>query len=366
MWDIGARRYNMNNFQIFNASLNNALTDSQYTNSQDRINGVLGELAKSTVHNKLFAQTSAGVYALAKFVADHGQNALDRDPDGFAQNIETVILGLINTVVSDRVPNTRASATQYKKGDVVDSPYIPKWGELECITAGTSANTDVINGVTIQAIGQQINDGTVVWAIRARRFHTLLNTPIPFRGNWSTPTLVSEPSYPIHPEINLPMWDYRLCDGTNGTIDMRNRFIMGSDKANKDKKDGRDTFTIQRNQLPTGDFALKLTLKNLDKKFDLKKTFTSKGQSQNHVHDDGYSVMVQQGQSYGVKTISGNGLQTGPAKSDHTHQVEVLFKDVDISHGHNISGKVILNSDTQKTISKVSQHYKMTYIQRIY
>ena len=356
----------MNNFQIFNQSLNNALTDSQYTNSQDRINGVLSELAKSTVHNKLFAQVSVAAYALAKFVSDHGQNALDRDPNGFAQNIETVILGLINTVVSDRVPNTRASSTIYAKGDVVESPYIPKWGELECITAGTSSNTDVINGVTINAIGQQINDGSVVWAIRAKRFHTLLNVPVPFRGNWSTPSLIGEPSYPIHPEIGLPMWDCRLCDGTNGTLDMRNLFIMGSDKSHAGTKDGTDTFTIQRNQLPTGDFALILTLKNLDKKFDLKKTFTSKGQSQNHVHDDGYSAMVQQGQSYGVKTISGNGLQTGPAKSDHTHQVEVLFKDVDISHGHDISGKVILNSGTPKTISKVSQHYKMTYIQRIY
>lgn len=360
----------MNNFQIFNASLNNALTDSQYTNSQDRINGVLGEIAKSTVHNKLFAQTSAGVYALAKFVADHGQNALDRDPDGFAQNIETVILGLINTVVSDRVPNTRASATVYKKGDVVDSPYIPKWGELECITAGTSANTDVINGVTINAIGQQINDGTVVWAIRAKRFHTLLNTPIPFRGSWSTPSLVGEPSYPIHPEINLPMWDYRLCDGTNGTIDMRDRFIMGSDRAKAGIKDGQDQISIKKSNLPTGTFALNITLKKYEHtlKFDPKE-FTSGAESQPHQHevpDLGYYVNVQGGQGYGVKTIVGNPTKTGAEDKTHTHKTKISYPDVKLDHGHDVAGTVALNNTTQEKISNVSQHYKMTYIQRIY
>jgi len=360
----------MNNFQIFNQSLNNALTDSQYTNSQDRINGVLSELAKSTVHNKLFAQVSVAAYALAKFVSDHGQNALDRDPNGFALNIETVILGLINTVVSDRVPNTRASATLYKKGDVVDSPYIPKWGELECITAGTSANTDVINGVTINAIGQQINDGTVVWAIRAKRFHTLLNTPIPFRGNWSTPSLVSEPSYPIHPEIRLPMWDCRLCDGTNGTLDMRNLFIMGSDKSNAGTKDGTDTFTIQRNQLPTGDFALNITCNNWEKtfKFDDKdfKTGIESSPHQHKVPDLGYSVNVQAGQSYGVKTIAGNPILTGEEETHHQHGVTISYPNIEATHRHNVTGKVVLNNSSQNNISKVSKHYKMTYIQRIY
>lgn len=353
----------MNNFQIFNASLNNALTDSQYTNSQDRINGVLGELAKSTVHNKLFAQTSIGVYALAKFVADHGENALDRDPDGFAQNIETVILGLINTVVSDRVSSTRASATAYKKGDVVDSPYIPKWGELECITAGTSSNTDVINGVTINAIGQQINDGTVVWAIRAKRFHTLLNVPIPFRGNWTTPVIIGEPSYPIHPEINLPMWDCRLCDGTNGTIDMRNRFIMASDKANANQTGGTDTISIQRGHLPTGDFALNLTMQKAKVEFKKNNLETEIAGGRHNHSETGTMVGAGEGQLH-VKAIAGESpTLTGPANIDHKHKFKL---DLSAEHNHNISGKVVLNSNSQQTISNVSQHYKMTFIQRIY
>lgn len=353
----------MNNFQIFNQSLNNALTDSQYTNSQDRINGVLSELAKSTVHNKLFAQVSVAAYALAKFVSDHGQNALDRDPNGFSQNIETVILGLINTTVSDRVPNTRASATVYAKGDVVESPYIPKWGELECITAGTSANTDVINGVTINAIGQQINDGTVVWAIRAKRFHTLLNVPIPFRGNWSTPILIGEPSYPIHPEIGLPMWDCRLCDGTNGTIDMRNRFLMASDKANANQTGGTDTISIKRNHLPTGDFALNLTMGKAKVEFKKNNLETEiAGGSHNH-SESGATAMAGEG-NLGVKAISGqSSTLTGPANINHKHKFNL---DLSAEHNHNISGKVVLNTTNQQTISNVSQHYKMTYIQRIY
>jgi len=355
----------MNNFQIFNASLNNALTDSQYTNSQDRINGVLGEIAKSTVHNKLFAQTSAGVYALAKFVADHGQNALDRDPNGFAQNIELVILGLINNVVSDRVPNTRASATQYKKGDVVDSPYIPKWGELECITAGISANTDVINGITINAIGQQINDGTVVWAIRAKRFHTLLNVPIPFHGNWSTPVIIGEPSYPIHQEIGLPMWDCRLCDGTNGTIDMRNRFLMASDRANANQKSGTNTITLAKKYLPIDEFPLSLILKKWEHKFDLSGDFKSGNESATHTHQAGDNFNAASGLGGGVKTIAGTSLQTSGESNPHIHTTKVEFKNIDVGHGHEISGKVQLNT-SQQSFSVVSQHYTMTYIQRIY
>ena len=355
----------MNNFQIFNQSLNNALTDSQYTNSQDRINGVLSELAKSTVHNKLFAQVSVAAYALAKFVSDHGQNALDRDPNGFAQNIETVILGLINTVVSDRVPNTRASSTKYAKGDVVESPYIPKWGELECITAGTSASTDVINGVKINAIGQQINDGSVVWAIRAKRFHTLLNVPTPFRGKWSTPIIIGEPSYPIHPEIGLPMWDCRLCDGTNGTIDMRNRFLMASDRANANQKSGTDRVTLNKKYLPVDEFPLSLTLKKWEHKFDLSGDFDSGNESKHHTHQAGDNFNAAVGLGGGVKTIAGASLKTSVESNSHTHKTTVEFKNIDVGHGHEISGKVKLNTN-QQSFSVVSQHYKMTYIQRIY
>lgn len=357
----------MNNFQIFNASLNNALTDSQYTNSQDRINGVLGELAKSTVHNKLFAQISVAAYALAKFVSDHGQNALDRDPNGFSQNIETVILGLINTVVSDRVPNTRASSTMYTKGDVVDSPYIPKWGELECIQAGTSASTDVFIGITINAIGQQINDGTVVWAIRAKRFKSLLNVPVAFTGNWTTPTLITEPSYPIHPEIGLPMWDYRLCDGANGTIDMRNRFIMGTDKSQANQTGGNDTFSIKRENLPTGTFDISASAGTWNG--EVKQQVTTEKQSANHTHViRAYGKATWAAKGWGDLSVQASVTEpqvTSGISEDHTH-IFSLDLTQQVKHGHSVSGTVTLNSGTLKNISTVSQHYKMTYIQRIY
>lgn len=365
----------MNNFKIFNQSLNNALTDSQYTNSQDRINGVLSELAKSTVHNKLFAQTSVAAYALAKFVSDHGKNALDRDADGFSSNIELVILDLINSVVSNRVPNTRASSKTYKKGDVVDSPYIPLWGELECFTAGKSANTDVLNGITINYIGQKINDGNCVWVIRPKRFQTLLNTPVPFRGNWTTPQLISEPSYPIHPEIGLPMIDYRLCDGTNGTIDLRNRFIMGADKANANTRSGTDTITINRNHLPTGVFGISITkavAADWDGKLNFKKTFSTNEIDLSHFHNVNHTGTLvwakQQENELGVNSFAGGSLQTSKALGKHKHSVDVEFKDISVKHNHklNIAGNVVLNNASQQTISNVSQHYKMTYIQRIY
>lgn len=353
----------MNNFKIFNPSLNNALTDSQYANSQDRINGLLGELAKALVHNKLFAQVSAGVYALAKFVSDHGRDALDRDPNGFSANIELTVLELINTVVSSRVPGTRASSTSYTVGAVVDSPYIPTWGELECITAGTTAGTDVISSVTVAAIGQQISDGTVVWAVRPKRFQSLLNVPVPFAGNWSTPVLIGEPSYPIHPEIGLPMWDYRLCDGTGGTIDMRGRFLMASDRDEAETEGGADSVTLKKAHLPTNDFTLDLSLATWNRMLTLEGNFTSGGQSVSHTHQAGDATFCGTG-GLGVKTAAGTSTNTGPASNDHTHTTKVKFES-DISHSHGISGKVKLNS-SQQSFSTVSKHYKLAYIQRVY
>lgn len=355
------------NIKTFNESLNNALTDSQYENSQDRINGVLGQLAKSNVHNKLFAQLSSVAYAVAKFIQEGNYDAIDADPNGMKDHLRQVILDMINWRISDRIPSTRDNSTNYKRGDVVESPYIPKWGELECIEAGESASTDVFIGITIKAIGQQINDGNCVWVIRPKRFKSLLNVPIAFTGSWTTPTLITEPSYPIHPEINLPMWDYRICDGTNGTVDMRNRFLMGTDKANADQKDGSDTFSIQKTNLPTDKFNISA---NTDVwNGEVKQDVTTEKQSANHTHGiSDYGKESWAAAGWGQLSVQGRVTEnrtTSGISNDHNHTFNLDLTNK-VKHRHSVSGTVTLNSGSQKTISKVSQHYKMTYIQRIY
>ena len=76
--------------------------------------------------------------------------------------------------------------------------------------------------------------------------------------------------------------------------------------------------------------------------------------------------VLKQGNSYGVKTISGDSLKTAPNIQDHYHEVTVEFKNINITHKHSLSGTVTLNPNSQQKISVVSQHYKIAYIQRIY
>ena len=367
------------NIQIFNKNQNNALPDNEYTNCTERNNGFLGVLARANVFNKFCYQVSLVCKAIADFMVNKGFNANDSVASTFTTNFEKAIVSVIANEINSRVPNTRAKETYYKKGDLLTDASLPLWGELECITAGTTSNSDFSSLLPnpVNYIGLQIQDGSVLWVLRAKRFSFPKNTPIAFNGQFVAHQVLENGTaktyyVPKHPETGLEMLDYRYCDGqTVGgytTINMQNRFLMckGSATASNGNA-GTDEVAIAKNQLPTGNFALSLTCNEWKKtfKFDAKE-FTSGYENQKHEHNDGYSVTVQEGGSYGVKTISGNGLKTSPNIQDHNHKVKISYPDIEATHKHGISGTVTLNSNTQQKISVVSQHYKIAYIQRIY
>lgn len=342
------------NIKIFNGSLNNALSDTEYENSEDRRNGVLGQLARSNVHNKLFAQCSSVAKAVADFIVEGGYNALDRDPAGMAANLRQAIIDIVNQNIAERVPNTRIPNFEYRLYDVVQDVNLPLWCELECIQAGTTGTGD-LSEITISGIGQQISDGTCVWAARAKRFKPLLNVPVPFVGNWTTPTLIGESPYPIHPEIELPMLDCRFCDGTNGTFDMRNRMIRGKGSASaSDAAGGADSVNLSRSNLPTDTFQTNST------SVSIRIAGNTGNQTANHTHSlPGASVMVQGGQGYGVQAIAGgHPLTTGGVSNNHQHFV-------DLTGSTNIAPQFRLNS-SQSAVSTIPKHYAFAYIQRIY
>lgn len=53
----------------------------------------------------------------------------------------------------------------YAVGDIAYSPKLPSWGRLECVTAGTTADTVPDTLTTVSSGGVLISDGTVTWIV---------------------------------------------------------------------------------------------------------------------------------------------------------------------------------------------------------
>lgn len=53
----------------------------------------------------------------------------------------------------------------YSIGDIAYSSYLPSWARLECVTAGTTADTVPSSMPTVSSGGVLISDGTVTWIV---------------------------------------------------------------------------------------------------------------------------------------------------------------------------------------------------------
>lgn len=53
----------------------------------------------------------------------------------------------------------------YSIGDIAYSSYLPSWARLECVTAGTTADTVPSSMATVSSGGVLISDGTVTWIV---------------------------------------------------------------------------------------------------------------------------------------------------------------------------------------------------------
>lgn len=94
---------------------------------------IVGNAENVTVH------ISDEAFALAKDLLDHNTN-----PKSHPHQL--------------RPPLKRSTA--YAKGDICFHDSLPSWAYLECITAGTTAETEPVFG------GGRVVDGTLVWKIR--------------------------------------------------------------------------------------------------------------------------------------------------------------------------------------------------------
>lgn len=97
---------------------------------------------------------------------DHATTATnDANGNNIADTYETKAdaTNTYNSITSytNRLQRNKA----YSVGDIAYSSYLPSWARLECVTAGTTADTVPSSMVTVSSGGVLISDGTVTWIV---------------------------------------------------------------------------------------------------------------------------------------------------------------------------------------------------------
>lgn len=76
------------NFLQFDPNLSNIMSDGDYSSDTYRQNGVVGGLADSALHNKLYYQTSTMAASIATALSDMTQTIVDTDVSGLVSSIK--------------------------------------------------------------------------------------------------------------------------------------------------------------------------------------------------------------------------------------------------------------------------------------
>lgn len=87
-----------------------------------------------------------------------------------------------------------------------------------------------------------ITDGTVQFIV-TQSFGVLPGTVTAFSGTFKD-------GYPVNKNTGLVDKEWHLCDGTNGTPDLRNRFIYGGNGMNNGTTGGEASVTLQVANIP--------------------------------------------------------------------------------------------------------------------
>lgn len=91
----------------------------------------------------------------------------------------------------------------------------------------------------------EITDGSAKFAVEYRKatFHGMIMS---FSGSFSSE------GYPIDSATGVVRKDWHICDGTNGTPDLRERFIRGASTTYPEGSTGGAEYTDHQHQLPFG------------------------------------------------------------------------------------------------------------------
>ena len=101
------------NFQIFDESMTDTMTDIDYQTDSQRTNGVIPGVANPLLHNKLYRQCSVMAYAIAQTIVARGYNADDSDPVALVNAIQRTFAFSVN----GNVPNASGAITAVRPID---------------------------------------------------------------------------------------------------------------------------------------------------------------------------------------------------------------------------------------------------------
>ena len=101
------------NFQIFDESMTDVMTDANYQTDSQRTNGVIPGVADPLLHNKLYRQCSVMAFAIAQTIVARGYSASDSDPAALTSAIQKAFAFSVN---GDK-PNSSGAITTGKPLD---------------------------------------------------------------------------------------------------------------------------------------------------------------------------------------------------------------------------------------------------------
>ena len=134
------------NFQIFDESMTDTMTDIDYQTDTQRTNGVIPGVADPLLHNKLYRQCSVMAYAIAQTIVARGYNASDSDPVALVNAIQRTFAFSVN----GNVPNASGAVTAVRPIDA--------WpvGSLFMTFSSTNPSTLLGGGTWTQIKGKYI------------------------------------------------------------------------------------------------------------------------------------------------------------------------------------------------------------------
>lgn len=137
---------------------------------------------------------------------------------------------------------------------------------------------------------------------------------------------------------------WQLCDGTNSTPDLRDRFIVGAGSTySAGNTGGANTVTLATTEIPSHLHGVGLTtaIENQDHSHGV--NINTGGQSQSHTH----SITMVDGANPGggsdglilqTNYFLATSLQTGTTSQDHIHNVSGNTAGINNTHNHNVTG----------------------------
>ena len=101
------------NFQIFDESMADTMSDVDYQTDSQRTNGVIPGVANPLLHNKLYRQCSVMAFAIAQVIVARGYDANDSDPAALTNAIQRAFAFSVN----GNVPNASGAVTAVRPID---------------------------------------------------------------------------------------------------------------------------------------------------------------------------------------------------------------------------------------------------------